>query len=45
MNNILKYSILSLFIFLFSCSEDKIGQLGKGVVKGRVVKEITFEPL
>lgn len=45
MNNILKYSILSLFILLFSCSEDKIGQLGKGVVKGRVVKEITFEPL
>jgi hypothetical protein len=45
MNNILKYSMLSLFILLFSCSEDKIGQLGRGIVKGRVVKEITFEPL
>jgi Tol biopolymer transport system component len=45
MNNILKYSVLTLFVFLFSCSEEKIGQLGAGIVKGRVVTEIAFEPL
>lgn len=41
----MKYLLLSLFVLLFSCSEDKIGTDGKGIVKGRVVKENTFEPL
>lgn len=32
-------------ILLFSCSEDKLTDDGKGIVTGRVVKENTFEPL
>jgi Tol biopolymer transport system component/ribosomal protein S11 len=32
-------------VLLFSCSEEKITDDGKGIVKGRVVKETTFEPL
>lgn len=45
MKQFLKYITLSTIILLFSCSEDKLTDEGKGIVKGRVVKENTFEPL
>lgn len=45
MNQLLKYIPFVLLIFLFSCSEEKLGDDGKGSIKGKVVKEETFEPL
>lgn len=38
--------ILVLFISLFvSCSEEQIDDIGKGIIKGRVVNKTTFEPI
>jgi hypothetical protein len=36
---------LILVMLFFSCSEDKFLDGGKGIVKGRVVDEKTFEPI
>ena len=35
----------NLLGILFSCSKEVIDESGFGIVKGRVLKEITFEPL
>lgn len=45
MKQFLRYLFLSTMILLFSCSEEKLSEDGSGIVKGRVVKENTFEPL
>lgn len=37
--------VMILLIMLFSCSGDVIEETGYGTVKGRVLKEISFEPL
>lgn len=42
---IFKFGFLLLILILFSCGEEVINETGFGVVNGRVLKEITFEPL
>ena len=36
---------LTLVLFIFSCSEDKVQESGNGIIKGRVVDGVTFAPL
>ncbi|WP_310555463.1 carboxypeptidase regulatory-like domain-containing protein [Flavobacterium sp.] len=43
-NRIYNFGFL-LTIVLFSCSKEVITDTGFGIIKGRVVKELTFEPL
>lgn len=42
---IFKFGFILLILILFSCSEDIINETGFGIVNGRVVEEITFEPI
>ncbi len=42
---IFKFGFLLLILMLFSCGEDVMDETGYGVVNGRVLKEITAEPL
>lgn len=45
MKHFIQYTFISVLFLLLSCSEEKLSDTGFGVVKGRVVKENTFEPI
>ena len=46
MKALLKYlNITLIFIFLISCSDDKIEYTGKGIITGKVIKQNSFEPI
>ncbi|MDA6071253.1 carboxypeptidase regulatory-like domain-containing protein [Flavobacterium sp. AC] len=45
MKYLYKIASVLFLLFLVSCSEEKIGELGYGTVSGRVVNADTFEPM